>query len=134
MMDEKLQEVMEDAFLDELGQIKEAGILGTGVKALRGLIGGKRTLGSMWGQTRAAFRRGMQGATGSVRQRMGGGGQLAKMRAAETAGKEGGGGIIGGIREALKTPGGAAAATAAGGLGAGYIGMRALRGGSDRRY
>lgn len=133
MDEERLLATTEDAFLDELGKIKESGILGTGWKAIRGLIGGKRSLGSMWGQTSAAFKRGMGGV--SARQSMAGKtlrsgrkvqtGQLARRRAAQAAeaGTEAGkgGGIIGGVREALKTPGGAAAATAAGGLGAGYM-------------
>lgn len=145
MNDEQLLAVTEAAFLDEFEKIKEAGILGTGWRAIRGVVGGNRSLGSLWKQTASAFKRGRRGSTPTLRQSMAGqtvggrtvrSGQLARRRAAQAA--EAGdqaskGGIMSGIREAIKTPGGAALATAGGGLGAGYVAHRAFGGGGPRR-
>lgn len=111
-------------FAEEMSEItKEAGIFGSGLKTIRQLIGGQQRLGNVWRTTSRAFKRGMKG---TVRGRAGGGGQIARGVGQKP-------GFISGVREALKTPGGAAAATGAAGLGAGWLGLRALRGGGDGR-
>lgn len=127
-----MDKAMINGFSDEMQSIiKEGGIIGTGIKAIKGLFTkGGRGLGGLWKQTQSAYKRGAGGQV-SARASRGGGGQLARKRAADAAKAtaEGGtsGGMMGGLRAAMKTPGGAAAAVGAGGVGAAGLGYAALK-------